>query len=105
MKGLIGLLPVDLMIILEEFFQTSVGQGMVEQSFDSRERTGGYIGTGIQTLDDMGCVANGGGQHLRGVVVGAIDLYDVSNQADAIFADVIQSAHEGRNVSGTSLGC
>ena len=47
MKDQIGLLPVDLMIILEEFFQTSVGQGMVEQSFDSRERTGGYIGTGI----------------------------------------------------------
>lgn len=41
------------MVVLEEFGQTGVGKGMLEQALDGRKRTGRYICACLEAVDDM----------------------------------------------------
>ena len=47
---------------------------------------------------DRGC------EHLGRVAVVAVHLHDLRHQGDAIAGDVVESADEGRDVRGASLG-
>lgn len=98
-------LPVHAGVVGKELRQSAVGERVLQQPLDRRERAGGDIGPRIETLDDVVRMTDRRGEHLRAEAVGAVDPHDVGHQPDAVLRNVVQASDEGRGVGRTRLGC
>src|ERR1044071_9922931 len=78
---------------------------MLEQIENHIERTCGYIGSRFGTTDNMQRVANGSCEHLRFIIIVAVYFYNLFNQLDSVFINIIQPADEWRYISSACFGC
>ena len=72
---------------------------MIQQPFDSTQRTGSHICSHLHTLDDVLRIADRSRQYLSLVIIGAIHTYNITNKSYPVFANIIQTSDKRRNVS------
>src|ERR1044072_6228302 len=81
-----------------------ISQRMVEELFDYLERHGGNVGAHACGFDHMYGMADARCQDFRFPFVVSVDVDDVLQQQQAVFADVVEPAKKGTNERRTGLG-
>src|SRR5690606_24813578 len=83
-RHLFGSAGVDFLVVGQEFFESAVSQGMLQQSCDNAQRTSCYICADFSTLDEVDGMSNGGSKNfcIEGVVV--VDLPDLGDQLNTV---------------------
>ena len=74
----------DALLVGDEGCETAIGERVLEQTEDSLEWAGGYVGTDAHTVDDVLRVADAGCEHLRIKAIGLEGLYDVGDERDSV---------------------
>ena len=74
----------DALLVGDESCETAIGERVLEQTEDSLERAGGYVGTDAHTVDDVLRVADAGCEYLRIKAIGLEGLYDVGDERDTV---------------------
>ena len=74
----------DTLLVGDEGGETAIGERVLEQTEDSLEWAGGYVGTDAHTVDDVLRVADAGCEHLCVKAISLEGLYDVGDERDTI---------------------
>src|SRR2546425_9904165 len=93
----------QLLPVLEESLQADVGEGVLDDRLQHRERHGGDVGTETGCVDDVQRVADAGRQDLALEFVVVEDRPDVAHDVHPDMADVVETADERAHERRTSL--
>src|SRR5882724_7954814 len=96
-------LLAELRPVLEELLEADVGQRVLHELLEHRERQRHDVGAGLRSVDDVKRVADRGREHLRLEPLDPVDLADVPDQVHADVRDVVEAAEEGADVDGAGL--
>src|SRR5215471_17626270 len=89
--------------VVEELLEPDVGQRVLHELLEHRERNRRHVGTGLGGVDDVQGVADRGGQHLGLETLDAVDLADVADQVHADVGDVVETSEERADIEGARL--
>src|SRR5439155_24517245 len=96
-------LLAELRPVLEELLEPDIGQRMLHELLEHRERERHDVGPGLRGVDDVQGVADRGGEHLRLEALDPVDLADVADEVHADVRDVVEASEEGADVDGARL--
>src|SRR5262245_37937508 len=94
----------QLLPVLEELLQADVGQGMLDQRLEHRERHGGDIRADARRLDHVQRIPNAGRQDLALEVVIVEDGPNLADDLHSDMADIVEASEEGADERRPGLG-
>src|ERR1700755_2813098 len=77
---------------------------MLEEHFKNFERHRSYMRSHLRSFDHVHWMAKSRGEHLRLVIIRAINLEDVAKKNHAVLRDIIEAAEKRADEIGAGFG-
>src|SRR5439155_9612961 len=96
-------LLAELRPVLQELLEADVGQRMLHELLEHRERDRHDVGAGLRGVDHVERVTDRRGEHLGLEALDAVDLADVADEVHADVGNVVEASEERTDIDGARL--